>query len=347
MDFITDQSGRYLVQLSRLLDVPDFVKSAAVDLDEVAGLQPHEFADSVNREFPIVDPGQVYLGLAYVKLAGIENPQLVTRLKRAAALHKIEGEIAKLDEVLGAQTKQANTHDFAVTIDFEGAPDHMKVAGIKNFYPIHTPEAIENSARQICADQSRIPMGLFIAGCQALVKAARTHAVPPRLIPSTVWEFGDDYFVDYDHVSFQAAKRASVTGDEIYREIAKSASEDLNTPIGDWIDAWREADHQHGIEGKPGVKDAYLVFYSGVDKQAFDQRMADWLVVGGAAVPKSALAAVPLDALRKNFPSAVAGDLTTLVKHATNDTGMKLQEVCQSLSEPVQKVLLSLVLRHA
>lgn len=348
MDFIKDQSGRHLVQLSRLLDVPDFVKSAGVDLDETSTFQPHEFADPVNREFPLVTPGQVYLGLAYVKLAGIANPLLVTRLKRAATLHKIESDIAKLDEAIGGcQTKQASAPEFAVTIDFEGAPEHMKVAGTKSFYPIHTPEAIETSARQICDDRRRMPLGLFVEGCQAIVKAARAHNLPTRLIPSAVWEYGDDYFVDYDHVSFQAEKRAATTQDDIYLEIAKSAAEDLDTPVGNWIDAWREADRQHGIEGRPGVKDAYLIFYSGVDKQAFDQKMSDWVVVGGAAVPKQALAAVPVTALQKTFPAAVATDLTDLVKRANSDTGTMLQETCQSLPAPIQKTLLSLVLHHA
>lgn len=349
MDFVKDNSGRHLLELSRLIEVPDFVKGAAVDSEDTDTLQPHEFADTVNREFPLVTPGQVYLGLAYMKLAGIDDPKVSQRLKRAASLHNIDAEVAKLEEALGGTQKQASAGaiEFAITIDFEGSPEHMKSAGTNSFYPIHTAEAIETSARQICEDRRRMPIGLFIEGCQSIVKAARVHNVPTRLIPSAVWEYGDDYFVDYDHVAFQAEKRASVTQDDIYTEIAKAAAEDLDTPVSNWIDAWREADHQHGIEGTPGVKDAYRIFYSGVDKQAFDQKMSDWVVVGGAAVPKSALAAIPVEDLLKNFPANMAGELTNIVKRANSDTGTLVQETCQSLPDHIQKSLLGLVLRHA
>ena len=349
MDFSSDQSGRYLVALSRLIDAPEFVKAASVAPEDLASLDRHQFADPTSREFPIDEPGHVFLSYGYLKVAHIRNPLVEQRIKRAAGLFGITPELDKIDAAIEGEiskTASVTSEEFALVIDFDGAPEHMKAAG-SSFYPIGNPIDIEASARQICEDRRKMPTEVFIEGCQNIVKAARSHEFEQRQLPSAVWEFGDDYFVDYDHVQFQAEKRATTTQDDIYVHIAKSAAEDLDTPVTEWIAAWRQADRQNGIEGLPGVKDAYRVFYSGVDKRAFDARMSDWLVISGAAVPKQAVASIPANEISKNFPGQVATGLTDLVKRATVESGTMIQESCLKLEPAVQQVLLKLALRHA
>jgi len=346
MDFATDQSGRYLLSFSRLVDAPAFVKAATIDAEALASLARNQFADTVAREFPIDDPGHVYLSYGYMKVAGIQRPDVEQRIKRAAALFNITDELAKIDEALAQTTKSASAaSEFAVSIDFTGAPEHMKSAGC-SFYPINTPSEITDSARRICEDRSKIPVEVFVEGCQNIVKAARAHALETRQIPSSVWEFGDDCFVDYDHVQFQAEKRAALTGDQLYVEISKSAAEDLDTPVENWVAAWRQADRQNGLEGRPGIKEAHRVFYSGVDKAAFDARLKDWLVLSGAAVPKSAVASIPPSSIAKHFPGSAVAGLTELVKRATVENGITIQTMCKELDPAVQRVLLTLALQQ-
>lgn len=348
MDFATDQSGRYLLSFSRLIDAPAFVKAATVDIEALASLTRNQFADTVVREFPIDEPGHVYLSYAYLKVAGIQRPDVEQKIKQAAALFNITDELAKIDvAIAGEVTKSASTtaSEFAVEIDFTGAPEFMKSAG-HSFYPINTPSEIADSARRICEDRSKMPVEVFVEGCQNIVKAARAHALETRQIPNSVWEFGDDCFVDYDHVQFQAEKRAALTGDQMYIEISKSAAEDLDTPVENWVAAWRQADRQNDVEGRPGVKDAHRVFYSGVDKAAFDARLKDWLVLSGAAVPKSAVANIPPSSIAKHFPGSAVAGLTELVKRATVENGITIQTMCQALDPAVQRVLLTLALQQ-
>lgn len=350
MDFITDQSCRYLALLhDSLADVPDYVKAASVDPADIATLNRNQFADPAAREFPIDEPGHVFLSYGYLKAAKVSRPDLEAKVKRAAELFGILKDLDCVGEVefaKAASTKAASTKEteYALSIDFTG---HTKMAGVQTFYPVNSRIEVIDSARQVCNDRSKLPPEAFIEACQNLVKAAAVHGCETRELPETVWDFGAERFVDYNHVQFHAARRTELTGDDIYAEISKSAAEDLDRSVEEYVELWRRADRQNDIDGKPGVKDAHLIFFSGIDKAAFDKNTEDLVVLGGAAVPKQAIARVPDQELRKLFPAPLAEQLTSLVKRAKNDSGIMLHETCKSFTPAVQQHMLKLVLKHA
>ncbi len=346
MDFITDQSCRYLAKLhGSLADVPDYVKVASVDPADTAALNRNQFADPANREFPIDEAGHVFLSYGYLKAAGISRPDVETKILRAAELLGITADLARVGEVeFNVKSASAPEAEYAVSIDFTG---HTKQAGVQHFYPVNSRQEVIDSSVQLCNDRSKFPIEVFVEGCKNIVKAASVHGCADREIPAVVREYGAERFVDYDHVQFQAARRTELTGDEIYAEISKSAAEDLDRSVDEYIELWRRADRQNGVDGKPGVKEAHLVFYSGTDKAAFDKAAEDWIVLGGAAVPKQALAKVPDQDLKKLFPADLAGQLTSLVKRAKSESSNMLHETCKSLAPAVQQSMLKLVLKHA
>src|SRR5882672_12914120 len=110
MDFITDQSCRYLALLhDSLADVPDYVKTASVDPADIATLNRNQFADPAAREFPIDEPGHVFLSYGYLKAAKVQRPDLEATVKRAAALLGVEKDLETIDKAVeGEISKKAS-----------------------------------------------------------------------------------------------------------------------------------------------------------------------------------------------------------------------------------------------
>ena len=69
MDFIKDQSGRHLLHIAQMIDIPDYVKQANVVADEINSLPITCFADQVNKEFPLNTPAHTFLSYSYAKSA--------------------------------------------------------------------------------------------------------------------------------------------------------------------------------------------------------------------------------------------------------------------------------------
>lgn len=324
MDFLTDRSGRHLVRLETVMTVPDFVKNATVDAESVAGLGDHIFADPVRREFPLDNAGHTFLSYAYCKSASVSNTLLLDRIKKAAQRHGITSELQSIDAAFDGLQKQAATSiAFAVQIDF-GAGDpnsdhpHIKSGGVKGFYPINSTEEIENSSRQIANDRSRIPLPVFVEGCQAIVKAASEFHMSDHQLPKVVLQYGLERMPNHEYVEHEAELRRKLTGDDIYGEIAKSAAENAeNRPMSDYVALWAEADNQHGLDYTRSVVDPWFIFNSGPVKSTYDTQINQWLLIQNVAVPRAALARLPEEEVRKRFNKEASEKVLAAVKSAS------------------------------
>lgn len=347
MDFITDESGRHIKRIDSVIAVPEFVKNCSVDPDATASLARTQFANPSQREFPIDEPGHVYLSYAYLKSAKIHAPNVETRIKRAAALFGIADELPKIDAALEAATvKSASAPaepQFALTFldDSDGTEKQA------NYFPINSAEEVVDSAKSLCDHKHRVPLPLFVEASRNLVKAAADHGVGRREIPKLVWEYGEERLVDLEHVKFAAEQRQKHTGDDVYADLAKIANE-TDQPIDDVVDAWFKADVQNGVVYDHHTTDPYQIFYSGITKAAAEQYAAKLVLLGNSPVPFTVLAKLPEGAIKKAFPGPVATKALELVKSAATVTsGAELDSVIATFDPAVQRVLLAMAVAQA
>jgi hypothetical protein len=350
MDFINDQSGRHLLRLDTLVTVPDFVKSASLDLDEIAALTDHQFADPVRREFPIHTPGHAYLSYGYYKSAGIKDSSIFSRLKGAARLHQIEDHVAKLEEAFGNAVKAASQPErmYAVQIDFgpanpESEHPMVKQGGVQGFYPMRTAHELETSAQKLANDRLRIPMETFVDGCRNLVKRAQVLRVPVNLIPRSILMYGEDRLPDLAHVKFAAEKRTRQTNDPIYQQIAEVAEAEPDRPVEDFIGLWKQADDQNLIQWGRHMEDPWQIFNSGPLKQAYHAQLNRFTLLADQPVPVDAIARIPEARVQRHFLKDAAAKVLEVIKKAATLDGPDMTNALSELDHKQQISLLKLV----
>jgi len=349
MDFIKDLSGRHLLHLNTLVQVPEFVKQAAVDEETVGQLPDHLFADPTHREFPLDSAGHVYLSHAYCLSAGVKNAHVTERIKLAARLFpELEAELPKLDAAYNDFQKSASAEKplYAVYIDFGAEQDakpgmEKKASGVQGFYNISTPDNVREAAQRLGQDKFKLPLEVFSAGCRETCKAAAAHGVLSEL-SETIKAYGVERLPDFEFVKSQCVQRVEQTGDTTYTDIADSAEADPDA--GDWAGLWTNLDRSHGIKYARHTLDPYRVFNSGILKSAMDQELAQWTLLAGAAVPIAALQAISTDSIDQTF-SKTAGDQIKALLHTKKTANDKIAAGLVSMDLPVQKALLKLALQ--
>lgn len=331
MDFITDSSGRHVLRLSTLLEAPDYVKNASILAEDVAALPNGAFAVPHKREFPIDEPGHVWLSYGYCKSASIADTAVIQKLRTAGEFFGITKDLEALDAAFSQLTKKAShTRQFAIHIDFgEPNPDESnpmrKSGGVHGFYPIGTTFEVESSAVKLANEQPRIPLELFAEGCRNLVKAANEHGVAISFLPKRILEYGVERIPSPEVLAQFAELRKAATGDDIYEQIAASASANPEGMAShEWAELWLNADRQNGYKAARHEPDPFLLFNSGPTIEDIDRHIESFVDIGGAPIPVTKVASVREDAVRKWFPKAAAEKLITLIKQAATVTGSEL-----------------------
>ena len=343
MDFITDLSGRHLLNISKVAQVPEFVKSASVDAESIAALPDHLFADTARREFPLDDAGHVFLSQAYCLSAGVKDANILARIKSAARLFpEVEAELPKLEVAFSEFEKSASTEPplYAVYIDFGSEDGVKKASGVRGFYDISNSDNVQAAAYRIGEDKHRLPVEVFSAGCREICKAAAQHGVLSTLSP-TVKAYGVERLPDFEFVKQQAAQRVELTKVASYQDIADSAEADPSA--GDWASLWAGLDRENGVKYSKHTLDPYRVFNSGILKSAMDRELSQWALLCNTAVPVAALQAIKAERIDQTFTKAAADQIKLLLrtKKTANDD---LAKGLVSLDLPVQKALLKLAL---
>lgn len=332
-----------MLRLNSLIEVPNYVKSAAVDAEGLATVPDHLFADEARREFPIDTAGHTYLSHAYCLSAGAGDKYIRASIKQAMTrFPEIAADVRALEEkITSAEMGEDKSGAYAVYVDFGGTPDGVKTAGVKGFYPVNTPDQILESAQKLGNDFHNIPRALFVEGCQAICKAASAQGIETRL-PRAVVQYGIEREPDFEFVKQQAANRAERTGDQVYIEIAASMEQDP-ADVNKWAELWSDADSQHGIKYAKHTLDPYLILHSGTPKAVVERELDQWALVKGAAVPVAALKALKEASVQAVLPEAEAEKVTTLLKSAAVSSGSTLTNALAELQAGTQTALLKLV----
>ena len=344
MDFVTDQSCRHINRLNQLAPegVPAYVKSASLDPEDTAKLADHQFADPDNREFPIDEPGHVYLSYAYLKSAGISKPATLRKVKAAAKLLKLDHDLEHLDELFGAaQNKSASAATPAAAIVLS------KDDKTQYFFPIDTPTSVEDSIQKVACERHRLPLPLWVDACRNIVKAADDLKMAPTQVPALIRRYGEPRIVDVEHVKFAAERRFRDTGDAVYEDLA--ASIDACQADEGWdkaAEAWFQADLQNDITYNRDVEDPYQIIFSGTTKAAANKYLDQFFLLAGTPVPVTELARLSKSALEKHLPKNEVTDLVELVKVASEKGGAYVEQVIASKNNSLQRALLALLIQE-
>jgi hypothetical protein len=353
MDYIRDQSGRHLLHLASLIEEPDYVKKSSLELDEIAQLSSHEFADPTRRELPIHTPGHTFISWGYCKSAGISNPDILQRIQKAGELHQIADDLKKIDEAFATQTKSASAAPaprYAIYMDFEepestSSNPHKRAGGVHGFYPINDDLQIEESARKLANDRSRIPIELFVEGCREIVKIASTKNVPKSALPPVVLSYGEERLADVEHVKIASARRVRLTGDPIYNDIALSFLEADEPDRDAYASLMKQADDQNALKYSKALEDPWSVFHSGKSASAHQREMDAWAVINDSAVPVSAVRSVPDSTFQKFFAKADADTLISFTKEAATRSGPDITNAAETLDKDLARRYLAVLAR--
>lgn len=355
MDFVTDRSGRHLVRINEIMEVPEYVKQSSVDERQLPELADHQFADPKAREFPIDSPGHIFLSYGYCKSAGLQNQAILTRIEQAGQKMGVYEDLKRLDEAINQRTKEASADSepeptkYAVYLDFgKGDPESVdpifKEGGVQGFYRIETLSDIEDSAVKLANFRQSLPLSVFVDGAQAIVKAAKEQGVSMQYIPRIIQDYGRDAMTNWGTVEHEAAKRKEATGDERYLEVAKTACYNHEERSGkDFAELWEELDRQNKVAYDHWLRDPYIIFLSGPEREKRAEELENWCLLFGTAVPKREIASFPMERLQSNFPKESAEQLTKIVKQASNAPGREVSQQLQELPDGVQRGFLRLL----
>ena len=298
MDFISDNNPKHLNKVQSLLgEFPEYVKSA--NLADRPNVARGSFANSINKEFPMDTPENTFLSYAYLKSASMASlskgldPSVLTKkniltwenkLIEAAQIHGISEDLEKVSNAVEAdkeKNKPSANDRFALIIDFK------KEGGLKYYYPIDTRENLENSARELVEDISRVPLEAFRTASHNIVKKAKLLKVPSTRIPDKVRRTGADRDFNEKIATHAANQRSRKFGEDagnIYLDIVKAASTDTQN-LGNYINLFMDLDRVNNVDYSNGTLNPYEAFYSGVEKEEIEKAANRHVLLAEVPVP--------------------------------------------------------------
>ena len=211
LDQLSDASNLQLYRLLQGIDVPDFVKDAAIDDEEsVASLEKSAYADQVNIAFPINTPARVYVSNAFFqsKKASMEERfgtahtnSVEARIKEAAELFSVSREIEAYND---AYEKRAS-RDLEV--------QHVCVVqdeqlGETPLFPFKTAEEFSKSAQVFADNMRQYPFEWRGQIAQAFLSKAAEVGVDE--LPDLICKYAGLFFPTHTtDISTEVARRAN------------------------------------------------------------------------------------------------------------------------------------------
>lgn len=230
LDQLSDESNLQLYRLLQGIDLPDFVKDAALD-DEasVADLVKSAYADQVNIAYPINTAARVYVSNAFYqsKKAQMEDrfgtahtAEVGERIKEAAEMFSISQALQAYNEVY---EKRAN-RDYRVQHVCTLQDDEV---GQQDFFPFRTAAEFSKSAEVFAANMRQYPFEWRTQIAQSFLSKAAEVGVDelPDLICKYAGLFYPAHSSDISReVARRANKLASKTAQDQLTQLASAVS---------------------------------------------------------------------------------------------------------------------------
>lgn len=321
---------------------PEYVKSASTSTSDVDSLPGTAFAYPSKRVLPINTAGNVWNSYLYFRSYPEQFSKVATYLEQsfnlAAASFGIEDDLKHIDTTILGIEKEASASDqpkFALTFEKEGT-EH-------NYFPINDIFEIEESAREVINQSHKIPIEWQKSACEAIVEAAKEYE--DVLLPDRVIRLGEKRLPDFEFAEKIASTRRWVIQDEEYlnivKDIVKSASEDSEDNLDNYINLWLDVDRLNDVKYSHGVLSPYDAFYSGMTEDEFTKLANDNAVIHDVLVPMDNFRNLSKDKIARNFTNETADKIIGLTKESSAST---VTEGLRSLSTSTQKEILKLLL---
>jgi hypothetical protein len=259
LDQLSDVSNLQLYRLLQGVELPDFVKDAALD-DEttVADLEKSAYADEVNIAYPINTPARVYVSNAFFqsKKAAYEDrfgtahtKAVEERIKGAAELFSISHEIERYNE---AHEKRAN-RDYEIQHVCTIQDDEL---GEQNIFPYRTADEFRKSAEVFDKNIGKYPFEWRTQIAQGFLSKAAEVGVDelPDLICKYAGLFYPGHTADIAReVARRANRLSSKTASDQLKQLASAVSGFENFESID--DVMKIAEIVYRVEQQDGAYD--------------------------------------------------------------------------------------------
>ncbi len=350
-DFTEDGSLAFLHFLESKEKLPEYVKKASVpEPSDLEDLPSFSFADPVGRTHPLHNKECAFMSV--VSSAG-RIPASDPTMKRAVAacrdygiLDDVEQAILALDEA-GKKPVEKEASDpekdaYALVLE---QPD----GSFTCHYPAGNSFEVEESMMKLASDmhEERLPRAWFSEASEKLLEKAASYGVPETSIPRAVREIGRRNLPDPEYVEEQIELRKSASVPEeaasIYKEAAALAFDDPDK-ILDAAYVWEIADRKFGVEKTGGIVNPVSVFKSGTSFAVLEKEARERFLLLDGLVPIEAVRQIPDHELAAVLtPENASAALK--IKEASG--GGEATALADSMSEPSQKALARLILRHS
>ena len=182
IDPVSDSGFVKLCQLSKVFDLPEFVKQSSLDEQiDTKTLPAISFADSVKRVFPIHTKAAAYLSYLYFldqrkDMVQTEINRASSGFKKAGSIWNINAEFMLADEEYKKATDIQPAEKVACAIEINGL----------EFLPINTAANVMSSTREFDDSRNSLPYDLRYKAANALMKAAIDMHLTADMLPECV-----------------------------------------------------------------------------------------------------------------------------------------------------------------
>ena len=252
----SDFSGKELFNLSRGVDLPEYVKTAEVeDAYELSALPKTAFADPDRGIYPINTPARVYVSNMYFmdKKASIKKlygedyvSQLENNIKEAALVFGIDEDLTDFEK--SKNIKEASDYNERHMVDFSvpGMSEPVQL------YPVKTASDLLDSAQHFANNIKNFPFDVRIKSAENFVEAARELAVDD--LPDLVMKYAGLYYPEIENMADELWRRSTKLANEDHKAIYNAMADDIEN-ISNISDVMKIAETCFHVENMEGLYD--------------------------------------------------------------------------------------------
>jgi len=179
IDLPSDKGLVHFHSISRILDLPEFVKQADfTEQVDINTLPAEAFADGMDRKFPIHTKAASFLSYAYFAqqkdgLDKMSSMRCSNGFHRAKNYWGLDEEFETIDKALTEKVAERSSK-FAI------------VVGADKFFSINSPSEILKSASSLVDNRDKFDYALRSAGAKNIMKAAAECGLPFSTLPEAI-----------------------------------------------------------------------------------------------------------------------------------------------------------------
>lgn len=227
IDQQTDYSSKELYNCLSGVNIPDFVKEAAMDTVRIAPNENVGFADQAGRNFPINSKSNIYISHAFLTSKRAE----IAELKGDYYVRMVDAHIAKAAEALDILEDLVEFNKIAEARSAETLADHSVTVKLAEdevvLFNVKTAAQLKEGAADFVRDIKKFPYGWRRGIANQFVKAAEALGVDE--LPDLVVKYAGQFYPDVVHIKQELLRRAPKLAEEDKDNYIKLAEDVVNT----------------------------------------------------------------------------------------------------------------------